>query len=120
MLETWIKQYPEISTRPVLLQELVDNRKFRPDYFKAINDLVEIPKTIHHRLTKDLCGFIYKHGKEKIEKWQSYLEDKDKHIFNQSISAYRNVFVNTMRKLKGDVKSLRHTKKHGYDVVKWA
>lgn len=116
MKDKWSTKIPELSTRPLLIEELKINKRFRRKFFRIVADLQSIPSTITHRLRGEFCTYVYQKGIANIERFREELEAKDKHIFNQAVGALRNIYANIFRKLKGPAYSLVSGNRH--DVIR--
>lgn len=99
--EGWRLNYPELATRPNLVEELKINERFRKRLFFAFNVMANVPKiTDIDVATHVLAVLADYHWQILNEAYQEELEGKQFTLYNQFVSAYRNFRLNVLNQIQ--------------------
>lgn len=99
--DKWIKQFPELSTRPLLVQYMLNNGILRARVFQCFQTLESVALIPSHSVAGYCLGIVWMDMRRHLYRyWHDKLRNQtgNDELFNQMYGCIRNVKRNMMIK----------------------
>lgn len=99
---SWISTFPELKTRPELVEELLVNRRLRSKLFHAFNVLGHIANCPDVNVATECLQIMSDYHWNKLRGFfKEELEAKNPILYNYLVSTFRNFTLNMQHRITG-------------------
>lgn len=106
---SWMNTFPELRTRPELVEELRVNRRLRSKLFHAFNTLGLISNCPDECVATECLQVMSDYHWNRLRGFfKDELEGKDGRLYNQLVSTFRNFTLNMRSKITGKKSGVRN------------
>ena len=112
----WVRTFPELETRPLLVAAMEGNHKLRRKVFHIVNVYGVLADIADINVAMELISLYEIRVKEVISSIKEEIETQDYRLFGELSGFLRNTLINIKQKVNPSNK--HRYGKHGHDIVR--